>query len=145
MQGDYLRGRLEAMDGDNLRIAVDADPRGKPLSIPRQEVAGVIWLHPESLDDSGQPEAAAPTPGLPVEAVAGRGERLRMTATGIEGNFLIGSHAILGPSRIDLDSIDRLLLGGVLEETPRLPPYAKWQLQPAAEPRNLPPKKPTKP
>ena len=145
MQGDYLRGRLEAMDGKSLRIAVDADPRGKPLSIPRQEVARVIWLHPESLDDSGQPEAAALTPGLPVEAVAGRGERLRMAATGIEGNFLIGSHAILGPSRIDLDSIDRLLLGGVLEETPRLPPYAQWQLQPAAEPRNLPPKKPTKP
>ena len=145
MQGDYLRGRLEAMDGEVLRIAVDADARGKPLSIPRQEVARVIWLHPESLDDSGQPEAVAPTPGLPVEAVAGRGERLRMAATGIEGNFLIGSHAILGPSRIDLDSIDRLLIGGVLEETPRLPPYAQWQLQPAAEPRNLPPKKPTKP
>ncbi len=145
MQGDYLRGRLEAMEGKSLRIVVDADPRGKPLSIPRQEVARVIWLHPESLDDGGQPEAAAPTPGLPVEAVAGRGERLRMAATGIEGNVLLGNHPILGPSRIDLDSIDRLLLGGVLEETPRLPPYAKWQLQPAAEPRNLPPKKPTKP
>jgi hypothetical protein len=145
MQGDYLRGRLEAMDGKSLRIAVDADPRGKPLSIPRQEVARVIWLHPESLDDAEQPQAAATTPGLPVEAVAGRGERLRMAATGIEGNVLLGSHAILGPSRIDLDSIDRLLLGGVLEETPRLPPYAKWQLQPAVEPRNLPPKKPMKP
>jgi hypothetical protein len=145
MQGDYLRGRLESMDGENLRIAVDADPRGKPLSIPRQDVARVIWLHPESLDDAGQPQAATLTPGLPVEAVAGRGERLRMAATGIEGNVLIGAHAILGPSRIDLDSIDRLLIGGVLEETPRLPPYAQWQLQPAAEPRNLPPKKPTKP
>lgn len=145
MQGDYLRGRLEAMDGDNLRIAVDADPRGKPLSIPRQDVARVIWLHPESLDDAWQPPAAASAPGLPVEAVASRGGRLRMAATGIEGNVLIGAHAILGPSRIDLNSIDRLLIGGVLEETPRLPPYAKWQLQPAAEPRNLPPKKPTKP
>ena len=145
MQGDYLRGRLAGMDGKHLRIAVDADPRGKPLSISRQEVARVIWLHPESLDDAWQPLAAAPAPGLPVEAVAGRGERLRMAATGIEGSVLIGSHAILGPSRIDLDSIDRLLIGGVLEETPKLPPYAQWQLQPAAEPRNLPPKKPTKP
>lgn len=144
MQGDYLRGRLEAMDGKSLRIAVDADPRGKPLSIPRQEVARVIWLHPESLDDAGQSQATAPEPGLPVEGVAGRGERLRMAATGIEGSFLVGSHAILGPSRIDLDSIDRLLIGGVLEETPKLPPYAQWQLQPAAEPRNLP-KKPTQP
>ena len=105
----------------------------------------MIWLHPESLDDAWQPLAAAPAPGLPVEAVAGRGERLRMAATGIEGSVLVGSHAILGPSRIDLDSIDRLLIGGVLEETPKLPPYAQWQLQPAAEPRNLPPKKPTKP
>ena len=145
MQGDYLRGRLVAMDGKSLRIAVDADPRGKPLSISRQEVARVIWLHPESLDDAWHPLAAPPAPGLPVEAVAGSGERLRMAATGIEGSVLIGSHAILGPSRIDLDSIDRLLIGGVLEETPKLPPYAQWQLQPAAEPRNLPPKKPTKP
>jgi hypothetical protein len=145
MQGDYLRGRLEAMDGNNLRIAVDADPRGKPLSIPRQEVARVIWLHPESLDDAWQPLAAAPAPGLPVEAVAGRGGRLRMAATGIEGNVLVGSHAILGACRIDLDAIDRLLIGGMLEETPKRLPYAQWQLQPAAEPRNLPPKPPTKP
>jgi hypothetical protein len=145
MQGDYLRGRLEAMDGKSLRIAVDADPRGKPLSVPRQDVARVIWLHPESLDDAWQPLAAAPAPGLPVEAVAGRGGRLRMAATGIEGNVLVGSHAILGASRIDLDSIDRLLIGGMLEETPKRLPYAQWQLQPAAEPRNLPPKKPTKP
>ncbi|MEI8370121.1 MAG: hypothetical protein WCJ31_16935 [Planctomycetia bacterium] len=145
MQGDYLRGRLAGMDGENLRIAVDADPRGKPVSIPRQDVARVIWLHPESLDDAWQPLAAALAPGLPVEAVAGRGERLRMAATGIEGSVLIGSHAILGASRIDLDSIDRLLIGGVLEETPKRLPYAQWQLQPAAEPRNLPKKQPAKP
>ena len=66
-------------------------------------------------------------------------------ATGIEGNVLVGAHPILGASRIDLEGIDRLLLGGVLEETPRRPPYAQWQLQPAAEPRNFPPKRPPKP
>jgi hypothetical protein len=144
LQGDYLRGRLEGMDGEQLRIAVDADPRGKPLSIPRREVARVIWLHPELLADDWQPSATEPVSGLPVESVIGGTGRLRMAATGIEGNVLVGMHEILGPSRIDLDSIDRLLLGGVLEETPKLPPYAQWQLQPAAEPRNLP-KKPTKP
>ncbi len=144
MQGDYLRGRLEGMDGENLRIALDADPRGKPLSIPRREVARVIWLHPEFLDDAWQPSATEPASGLPVESVTGGTGRLRMAATGIEGNVLVGMHEILGPSRIDIDSIDRLLIGGVLEETPKLPPYAQWQLQPAAEPRNLP-KKPTKP
>ncbi|MSR27619.1 MAG: hypothetical protein EXS06_11490 [Planctomycetaceae bacterium] len=138
MQGDYLRGRLESMDGENLRIAVDADPRGKPLSIPRQDVARVIWLHPESLDPTWQPEAVRSSPGLPVEAVTLSVGRLRMAATGIEGNVLVGSHAIFGPSRIDLNSIDRLLIGGVLEETPKRLPYAQWQLQPAAEPRNLP-------
>jgi len=71
--------------------------------------------------------------------------RLRMAATGIQGNVLIGSHAVLGASRIDLDSIDRLLIGGVLEEAPRRLPYAQWQLQPAAEPRNLPKKQSAKP
>ena len=141
MQGDYLRGRLESMDGENLRIAVDADPRGKPLSIPRQDVSRVIWLHPESLDPTWQPEALRSSPGLPVEAVTLSVGRLRMAATGIEGNVLVGSHAIFGPSRIDLNSIDRLLIGGVLEETPKRLPYAQWQLQPAAEPRNLPKKR----
>ena len=145
MQGDYLRGRLESMDGENLRIAVDADPRGKPLSIPRQDVARVIWLHPESLDPTWQPEALRSSPGLPVEAVTLSVGRLRMAATGIEGNVLVGSHAIFGPSRIDLNSIDRLLIGGVLEETPKRLPYAQWQLQPAAEPRNLPKKRLSKP
>ena len=141
MQGDYLRGRLESMDGENLRIAVDAEPRGKPLSIPRQDVSRVIWLHPESLDPTWQPEALRSSPGLPVEAVTLSVGRLRMAATGIEGNVLVGSHAIFGPSRIDLNSIDRLLIGGVLEETPKRLPYAQWQLQPAAEPRNLPKKR----
>ena len=141
MQGDYLRGRLAGMDGENLRIAVDADPRGKPLSIPRRDVARVIWLHPESLDATWQPEVNDSAPGLPVEAVALSVGRLRMAATGIEGNVLVGSHAIFGPSRIDLNSIDRLLIGGVLEETPKRLPYAQWQLQPAAEPRNLPKKR----
>ncbi|MEN9667977.1 MAG: Thiol-disulfide oxidoreductase ResA [Planctomycetota bacterium] len=145
MQGDYLRGRLESMDGENLRIAVDADPRGKPLSIPRQDVSRVIWLHPESLDPTWQPEALRSSPGLPVEAVTLSVGRLRMAATGIEGNVLVGSHAIFGPSRIDLNSIDRLLIGGVLEETPKRLPYAQWQLQPAAEPRNLPKKRLAKP
>ena len=145
MQGDYLRGRLVGMDGENLRIAVDADPRGKPLSIPRQDIARVIWLHPESLDPTWQPEALRPSPGLPVEAVTLSVGRLRMAATGIQGNVLIGSHAVLGASRIDLDSIDRLLIGGVLEEAPRRLPYAQWQLQPAAEPRNLPKKQSAKP
>lgn len=145
MQGDYLRGRLESMDGENLRIAVDADPRGKPLSIPRQDVSRVIWLHPESLDATWQPEALRSSPGLPVEAVTLSVGRLRMAATGIEGNVLVGSHAVLGVSRIDLNSIDRLLIGGVLEETPKRLPYAQWQLQPAAEPRNLPKQRPATP
>jgi hypothetical protein len=144
LQGDYLRGRLEGVDAEQLRIAVDADPRGKPLSIPRREVSRVIWLHPEFLDGARQPSLSEPASGLPVESVTGGTGRLRMAATGIEGNVLVGMHEILGPSRIDLDSIDRLLLGGMLEETPKLPPYAQWQLQPAAEPRNLP-KKPTQP
>ena len=145
MQGDYLRGRLAGMDGENLRIAVDADPRGKPLSIPRRDVARVIWLHPESLDATWQPEVNDSAPGLPVEAVALSVGRLRMAARGIEGNVLVGSHPVLGASRIDLASIDRLLIGGVLEETPKRLPYAQWQLQPAAEPRNLPKKPPARP
>lgn len=145
LRGDYLRGRLEAMDGDTLRLTVDADPRGRPIAIPRRDVARVIWLHPESLDAEWRPAPGQLAPGLPVEVVGADGHRLRLAVTCIEGDALVGIHPVLGPARLDLATIDRILVGGVLEASPKLPPYAQWRLQPAAEPRNLPRKPPSKP
>jgi len=61
-----------------------------------------------------------------------------MMATGVEGNLLTGSHAVICPCRIDLKAIDRLLVGGDVEASPGLVPFSQWKLEPAPEPRNLP-------
>jgi hypothetical protein len=141
-QGDYLRGRLVSVDATSVRIAVEAGPQGKPLAIPRADVVRLIWLHPENLDTPWTPPAAAPGAGLLVEGVGGTAERLRMAATGIDGNTLLGTSPVVGPCRIDLGKIDRLLIGGRPDGAIKSLPYAQWKLHPAAEPRNLPPRKP---
>ncbi|MFM8709291.1 MAG: hypothetical protein ACKOHK_14725, partial [Planctomycetia bacterium] len=141
-QGDYLRGRLVSLDAATLRIAVEAGPQGRPLAIPRGDVVRLIWLHPENLDTPWTPPAAEPGAGLLVEGVGGTAERLRMAATGIDGNTLLGTSPVVGPCRIDLEKIDRLLIGGRPDGAVATLPYAQWKLQPAAEPRNLPPRKP---
>ncbi|MFM7290341.1 MAG: hypothetical protein ACKO6B_03800 [Planctomycetia bacterium] len=141
-QGDYLRGQLVSLDAATLRIAVEAGPQGKPLAIPRGDVVRLIWLHPENLDTPWTPPAAEPGAGLLVEGVGGTAERLRMAATGIDGNTLLGTSPVVGPCRIDLEKIDRLLIGGRPDGAVATLPYAQWKLQPAAEPRNLPPRKP---
>lgn len=144
-EGDYLRGRVVGMDADSLRIVLDSDPLGKPMTIPRGEVTRVIWLHPESLAPDWQPPSVEAPPGLSVGAVAGGALRLRMAAVAIEGNVLVGRHPVLGEERIDLEKIDRLLVGDPLGAAPFKLPYAQWQLRPATEPRNLPAKKPAIP
>ena len=138
--GDYLRGRVLSLDADALRIAIDSDPRGKPTTIPRRDVARLVWLHPEALEDDWvAPRPTAPV-GIEVEAVGPAMQRTRIAADSVEGSVLSGRHAVIGATRIDLDFVDRLLLGGMADTGPLTLPYSKWQLQPAAEPRNLPPR-----
>ena len=137
-EGDYLRGRLISMDDKTVRIAVEAHPRSTPLAIPRVDVARLIWLHPESLDTPWEPPQPPAGEGLLVEGVTGDSNKLRMAASGIQGNVLLGISPIIGPCRIDLEKIDRLLIGGAIDSIPRNFPYSQWKLQPAPEPRNLP-------
>jgi hypothetical protein len=130
------------MDDKTVRIAVEAHPRSTPLAIPRVDVARLIWLHPESIDTPWEPPQPPAGKGLPVEGVTGDSNKLRMAAFGIQGNVLLGISPIIGPCRIDLEKIDRLLLGGAIDSIPRNFPYSQWKLQPAPEPRNLPSRRP---
>lgn len=139
-RGDYLRGRLVSLDRQSLRIAVDSQPRGKPTVIPRSEVARVIWLHPELLADDWRPPSEEPADGLAVEGIWRDGARRRLTATAIEGGMLVGTHPLLGPSRIDLGTVRRLVIGGGLDDAPLARPYAQWMLRPASDPRREPPR-----
>ena len=54
--------------------------------------------------------------------------------------MLVGTHPLLGPSRIDLGTVRRLVIGGGLDDAPLARPYAQWMLRPASDPRREPPR-----
>lgn len=132
--GDYLRGRLVSLDADTLAI----DVRGELKKLPRPSVARIIWLRPdpEAAADAAQPPAAEPPAGLLVQGVSDRG-RMTLVADAVADGEIRGTSPALGPGRIAIADVDRLLVGrGVASEAADLP-YGQWRLTPAAEPRAL--------
>src|SRR5260370_15202759 len=53
--GDFLRGRIVAMDDTQLKVEVRLETK----TLPRERVAQIIWLHADEL--TGKPAAAAPS------------------------------------------------------------------------------------
>ena len=131
--GDYLRGRLESLDDTTLVL----DVRGEIKRLPRSEVARVIWLHPEE-ESADVPEADAPPApaGLLVQGVA-EGRRVTLVAEGLADGAIRGTSPALGPGRIDLKGIDRLLIGRAIDGEADQLPYRQWKLRPAPEPKAL--------
>ena len=139
VQGDYLRGRLVSMNESTVRMAVEAGPRGKPVTLSRGDVARLIWLHPENIATPWQPPQPIAAQGLLVDATVSTTEHLRLVATGIDGNVIRGVNPAIGPCRIDLENVRVLFLGGRRDDLPQTSPYSQWRLTLAADPRNLPP------
>jgi hypothetical protein len=138
VDGDYLRGRVVALDERTLTLAL-ADAV-KELS--RDAVARLIWLHPEDLD--APPEAAAPAAeeaaGPRVQGVTAGGERVTLVASGVAGTLIQGRSPAIGPAAIDTAVVDRLLVGTAIEAEAREFPYRQWKLKPAPGPRALGPR-----
>jgi hypothetical protein len=131
--GDYLRGRLVSLDAETLAI----DVRGELKKLPRSSVARIIWLRgdPGASADEGPPPAEPPV-GLLVQGVSDRG-RMTLVAEAVADGEIRGTSPALGPGRISIADVDRLLVGrGVSHEADDLP-YGRWRLKPAAEPRAL--------
>lgn len=135
VDGDYLRGRVVALDDRKITLAL-ADA---VKELPRDAVARLIWLHPEELDVP--PEAAAPAAAEPagpaVQGVTAGGERVTLVAAGVAGTLIQGRSPAIGPAAIDTAAVDRLLVGAAIEAEAREFPYRQWKLKPAAEPRAL--------
>jgi len=144
--GDYLRGRLESLDDEAASFTV----LGQPKRIPREAVVRVIWLHADEIEGRpADPKAVAPAaaarddddprppPGLLVQGIAASSGRTTMFAERLEGAVIVGTSLALGPSRIDTQAIDRLLVGRAVGGDGEELPFARWRLRPAARPRAL--------
>lgn len=140
VQGDYLRGRLVSMDGVTVQMAMEAGMSGKPVALSRSDVARLIWLHPENITTPWRPPQPIAAEGLLVDAMISQTERLRLVATGIDGNVIRGVNPAIGPCSIDLENVRVVFLGGAFDGLPQKSPYSQWRLAPAPDPRNLPPR-----
>jgi len=128
--GDYLRGRLTEMNGEALSVEVRLETK----QLPREHVSQIIWLHADELDPSKlAPVASEAAPR--VQAVRSSGTRLTFHATEVKESQLSGESDVLGSCRIDLNDVDRLLLGQAIDEAAAELTYQPWKLQNAVEPK----------
>jgi thiol-disulfide isomerase/thioredoxin len=141
LEGDYLRGRLLAMDEQELQVELRLETR----TIKRAQVARIIWLQPDETagansaesasDDSG---ATTPPTGVRVQAVPRDGRRLTYFAQKLEGQILHGQSEVLGACRIGLDTVDQLLIGPAIDKSAATLVFHQWKLRPAPEPLPTP-------
>jgi hypothetical protein len=127
--GDYIRGRLVAIDEEQVTLEVLQETK----SFPRSDVARIIWL---AVAGGPPPPHAAESvhqlPGTPVQVVTAEGRRLTLGATGVDAGILTGRSPSCGPVRVDTGRCERILVGGAIEEfAPAELPYSQWVLREA--------------
>lgn len=135
MEGDYLRGRLLAMDDAQLQVEVRLENK----ALRREHVARIIWLHADEID--GAPlttRSGDPPAGVRVQAVPRDGNRITFYAQQLEGDTLSGKSDVLGACRVKLDEIDQLLIGANIEQAAATLAFHQWRLTPAPEPLPTP-------
>ncbi len=140
--GDYIRGKLTALDDKVVRFQVAGAAEAKELR--RADVTRVIWLSVEG-DGSDDAAIAAIAAGLkpedvPVRALLSGPEgprRVTFTAERMDGDRLIGRSGVVGEVAVDLASCVSLEVGPAAVAIPDGVPYAQWCLKPAAVPRAL--------
>ncbi|MEQ8763253.1 MAG: TlpA disulfide reductase family protein [Planctomycetota bacterium] len=121
--GDVVRGRLEWMDGDSLRLV----SRMESFDFPRAHIGGVLWLRPED-----EPQQIEDPPSM-ARAVLIDGTRLLLVPVGVEDRKLIATSPTLGDLEIPMDDIAELLFGS-LASSARSEAYRDWFARAAKEP-----------
>jgi thiol-disulfide isomerase/thioredoxin len=136
LEGDYLRGRLLAMNDTELQVELRLETK----TIDRSQVTRILWLHPDEAAKATGAKPLAPQSseklpaGTRVQAVPRGGNRLTFFAQELSGKILSGQSDVLGACRVDLDQIDQLLIGNTIEEAASSLAFHQWKLRPAAEP-----------
>jgi peroxiredoxin len=130
--GDFLRGRVIAMDDKNLQVEVRLETK----EVPRDRVSRIIWLHPEEIDPTkNPPKPAVPGAGTRVQAVRPDGIRLTFTADQFADSTLSGKSDVLGPCRVAFKEVDQFIFGQSIEKAAEGLVYGQWKLHSAPEPR----------
>jgi thiol-disulfide isomerase/thioredoxin len=129
--GDYLRARVEKMDPQT----VYAETRLETKRLPRGRVACIIWLHPERKDKKQLMAGTALKPApVRVQTVRADGVRLTFVPHELANNSLLGTSELLGECKVDLSTVDRVLLGDMIEASTEETLYGAWRLRNAVEP-----------
>ncbi|HEY1785439.1 MAG TPA: TlpA disulfide reductase family protein, partial [Pirellulales bacterium] len=127
--GDYLRGRLVAMDDLQLEMEIRLENK----TIPRTAVARIIWLHP---DGAAAPSAPVESPPgqIRLQALDHDGKRLTMFGESFADTVISGHNDVLGPCRVDISGVDQLYLGSAVELAAADLPFHQWKLRAAPDP-----------
>ncbi|HEX4146595.1 MAG TPA: TlpA disulfide reductase family protein [Pirellulales bacterium] len=127
--GDYLRGRLVAMDDLQLEMEIRLESK----TIPRTAVARVIWLHPEATE-APAPAVESPAGQIWLQTLDPDGKRLTMFGESFAESTISGHNEVLGKCRIDVSGIDRLYLGSAVELAAAELPFHQWKPRVAPNP-----------
>lgn len=123
--GDLLRGKLTDISGDQITFI----SRNEPIRLERNQIAAMIWLHPNSLhpnsevtpDENNTFDTASGAVSSPhrsasshhemnhqVRVITPEGFRITMTPGQSDRDELRGTSSILGQFRIRLEEIQEL-------------------------------------
>jgi peroxiredoxin len=130
--GDFLRGRVIAMDDKKLQVEVRLENK----ELPRERVSRIIWLHPEEIDPTkNPPKPTIGGAGTRVQAVRPDGIRLTFAADRFEDSALSGKSDVLGPCRVAFKEVDQFIFGQAIEKAAESLVYGPWKLHSAPEPK----------
>jgi thiol-disulfide isomerase/thioredoxin len=131
--GDYLRGRVIALDGATLRVEVRLELR----EVPCDRVARIIWLHAGASPEQAEPDRpdAAEAGATRVQAIRHDGVRLTFRAERVADGTIAGVSDVLGPSAVDLALQDQIIIGRAIERRAADLSYQRWKLDDAPEPK----------
>ncbi len=130
--GDYLRGRVVAMNDKTLSFEVRLETR----EIPRERVARITWLHGDELDPTKLPPApAAPSGQIRVQAIGKENMRLTFFAEKFADRKLSGKSEVFGECNVQNNEIDQLLIGSRIEQEAAKLATQQWKLHNAPEPK----------
>jgi thiol-disulfide isomerase/thioredoxin len=130
--GDFLRGRVLAMDDKRLQVEVRLEVR----EIPRERVTQIIWLHSDELaGQNASPTRSGASLATRVQTLRVPDNRLTFVADKLEHDVLSGTSDILGACKARLADVDQLLFGAKIDESAATLASHRWKLHPATEPK----------